>query len=52
MTDDGPIILYGAPQSLYAGRARSYMIKAGIDYRERPALSEEYVAHKLSLIHI
>ncbi len=29
MTDDGPIILYGAPQSLYAGRARSYMIKAG-----------------------
>ena len=47
MIDDGPIILYGAPQSLYAGRARSYMIKAGIDYRERPALSEEYVAHKI-----
>ncbi len=29
------ITLYAAPQSLYSGRARSYLIKAGIDYRER-----------------
>ena len=27
-------ILYGAPLSLYTGRARSYLIKAGISYRE------------------
>ena len=27
-------ILYGIPISLYTGRARSYLIKAGIDYKE------------------
>ena len=31
-----PIKLYAAPQSLYSGRARSYLIKAGLDYREQP----------------
>ncbi len=28
------ITLYGAPASLYTGRARSYLIKAGLAYRE------------------
>ena len=30
-----PIVLYAGPQSLYAGRARSYLIKSGRPYRER-----------------
>ncbi|MEO0644379.1 MAG: glutathione S-transferase N-terminal domain-containing protein, partial [Pseudomonadota bacterium] len=30
------ITLYGVPHSLYTGRARSYLIKAGIPYREAP----------------
>ena len=25
-----PVTLYGAPHSLYTGRARSYLVKAGI----------------------
>lgn len=29
-----PLTLYAAPHSLYSGRARSYLIKAGIPYRE------------------
>lgn len=29
-----PVTLYAAPHSLYSGRARSYLIKAGIPYRE------------------
>lgn len=37
-----PITLYGAPFSLYTGRARSYLIKAGIDYREEPHASEHF----------
>ncbi|MEM6856779.1 MAG: glutathione S-transferase N-terminal domain-containing protein [Pseudomonadota bacterium] len=31
-----PLTLYGVPHSLYTGRARSYLIKAGIPYREAP----------------
>jgi glutathione S-transferase len=37
-------ILYGAPLSLYTGRARSYLIKAGIPYRETMPNSEHYIA--------
>ena len=37
-----PITLYGAPFSLYTGRARSYFIKAGIDYREEPHASPHF----------
>ena len=37
-----PITLYGAPFSLYTGRARSYLIKAGIDYREEPHSSPHF----------
>ncbi len=39
-----PIVLYGAPFSLYTGRARSYLIKAGLPYREVPPTSEHYTA--------
>jgi glutathione S-transferase len=39
---DGPITLYGAPFSLYTGRARSYLIKADIDYREEPHASPHF----------
>ena len=31
-----PITLYGGAFSLYTGRARSYLIKEGIAYREEP----------------
>jgi len=34
--------LYGTPLSLYAGRARSYLIKAGVDYRETTPISAHY----------
>jgi len=37
-----PITLYAVPHSLYAGRARSYLIKAGIPYRETAANSRHY----------
>ena len=37
-----PITLYGAPFSLYTGRARSYFIKAGIEYREEPHASAHF----------
>lgn len=36
------IILYGSPMSLYTGRARSYLIKAGIAYREEPHASKHF----------
>lgn len=39
MTD---AILYGSPLSLYAGRARSYLIKAGIPYHESVPTSAHY----------
>lgn len=37
--------LYGAPLSLYTGRARSYLIKAGIPYRETMPITEHYIKH-------
>lgn len=37
-----PVTLYGAPHSLYTGRARSYFIKAGIPYRELPPSSPHF----------
>ena len=42
-----PIILYGSPFSLYSGRARSYFIKNGIDYREVAPVSRHYEDHVL-----
>ena len=40
-------VLYGSPLSLYSGRARSYLIKAGVDYREQAPVSEYYLKHVL-----
>ena len=40
-------ILYGSPLSLYTGRARSYLIKAGIDYHEQIHNSEHYLRNVL-----
>lgn len=37
-----PITLYGGAFSLYTGRARSYLIKAGIAYTEEPHASEHF----------
>ena len=36
------ITLYGAAVSFYTGRARSYLIKAGLDYREIPPNTLHY----------
>ena len=37
-----PITLYGVPFSLWTGRARSYLIKSRIDYREEPHASAHF----------
>ena len=38
-----PVILYGSPISLFVGRAQSYLIKAGIDFREEPHSSTHFM---------
>lgn len=40
-----PVTLYAVPHSLYSARARSYLIKAGIPYREVSTSSAHY--HKV-----
>ena len=42
-----PATLYAVPHSLYAGRARSYLIKAGIAYREQAPKSKHYLEQVL-----
>ena len=42
-----PLTLYASPMSLYSGRARSYLIKAGIDYREVPHATAHFYAEVL-----
>jgi glutathione S-transferase len=37
------LVLYGSPLSLYTGRARSYLIKAGLAYRETTPITRYYV---------
>jgi len=37
------ITLYGTPLSLYTGRARSYLIKAGVAYRETTPITRHYL---------
>lgn len=37
-------ILYGIPISLYTGRARSYLIKAGIEYKEVSPIEAHYIS--------
>ncbi|MEM7078739.1 MAG: glutathione S-transferase N-terminal domain-containing protein [Pseudomonadota bacterium] len=34
--------LYGSPMSLYTGRARSYLIKSGVAFREEPLVSAHF----------
>lgn len=41
------ITLYGSPLSLYTGRARSYLIKAGLAYRETTPTSTHFKNHVL-----
>lgn len=41
------ITLYGSSLSLYTGRARSYLIKAGLPYRETVPVSQHYFEHVL-----
>jgi len=41
MSDD-TVTLYGLPHSVYTGRARSYLIKAGIPYRETSPKSRHF----------
>ena len=36
------ITLYGSPLSLFTGRARSYLIKAGLGYRETTPITRSY----------
>ena len=36
------VTLYAAPQSLYSGRARSYLIKAKVDYKEQSFISNHF----------
>lgn len=40
-------VLYGSPLSLFTGRARSYLIKAGIKYREVTPKSSHFKNHVL-----
>jgi len=37
------LTLYASPASLYSGKARSYLIKAGIPYRETPPGGAHFV---------
>lgn len=39
------ITLYGGPLSLFTGRARSYLIKAAINYRETAPTTTHYAKH-------
>ena len=44
-----PITLYGSPLSLYTGKARSYLIKAGLSYQETAPNSDHYINTVLPL---
>lgn len=37
-----PVILYGAPHPLYAGKTRAYLRKQGIPYVERSTLDPRF----------
>lgn len=38
-----PLTLYAVPHSAYSARARSYLIKAGIAYREKPPSTDHFL---------
>ena len=44
-SNDDCYTLYGAPVSLYTGKARSYLRTQGIDFVEEPPGSERYLQH-------
>ena len=44
---NGSYILYSAPHSLYAGRARSYLVKKGIAFRDSHATVGKIVQHAI-----
>jgi glutathione S-transferase len=46
-----PCILYGAPFSLYTGKARAYLIKQRIPYRELANATEHYYKVVLPAVH-
>ena len=45
-----PVTLYGAPPSLYTGKARSYLRKAGIEYVERLQSHPDFAARIMPVI--
>lgn len=45
-----PVTLYGAPPSLYSGKARSYLRKAGIEYVERLQSHPDYASRIMPVI--
>ena len=46
-----PCILYGAPFSLYTGKARAYLIKQKIPYCEKTTAFEHYHKVVLPVVH-
>ncbi|MFW5901691.1 MAG: glutathione S-transferase N-terminal domain-containing protein [Thermodesulfobacteriota bacterium] len=46
-----PYILYGAPCSLYTGKARAYLLCQGIDFREIAPASEHFVNTVVPAVH-
>ncbi|WP_339842825.1 glutathione S-transferase family protein [uncultured Halopseudomonas sp.] len=49
-TDNTPYILYGAPHSLYTGKARCYLRNQGIPYMERATTHPDFAARILPQI--
>lgn len=50
MSTLSPVILYGSPPSLYSGKARSYLRKAGIPFEEKLQSHPDYSARILPAI--
>lgn len=50
LTDNNPYILYGAPHSLYTGKARCYLRNQGIPYIERATTHPDFAARILPRI--
>ena len=50
MPANTPVTLYGSPPSLYSGKARSYLRKAGIEFEERLHSHPDYSARILPAI--
>jgi glutathione S-transferase len=50
MPDSESVILYGCPPSLYSGKVRSYLRKAGISYEERLQSHPDYKTKILPVV--